>query len=518
MIPNIQKTGLAVKLFLLVFTFFLIVFFLVFMPIENAQVKEQLTEIKLNEETFIKMQGASFLQMFNHSISDLQYLVDTFDPQGGNVYTEWCAILQSSKTYKKIVYIDKDGMESMGADYDSESGNVEEPDRYEDVSGENYFQQSVKLGEGQIYISQIIIGGADDNQNVYTMFCAPIYSPELSGTLILVCNTGLILDELLTRMDETHGIVYIINEYGYWTSEDGVYKNIDARYYSIVYDVGILPVGTWEIRKEQKHAIGEKGFYTFEEVDFAEGLIANRASDEQSVVMQASHCKLVTLIENGSEYDYYINNTAWHKIGKIVIERYIYLIVFLIVSIIACALVVRNRVNIERIRNTSDFDFMTKAYTRHRGFELLGEYIENISFYKKICLCFIDINGLKEVNDTLGHSCGDELIITVVDTIRNTIREQDIIIRMGGDEFLAVFTKVDKAIAEVIWSRIRESFKGVNSMEDRQYIISASHGIVEINESQKNIDLSVIVTQADDKMYVEKIRIKKTLNVIRRKF
>jgi diguanylate cyclase (GGDEF)-like protein len=488
------------------------------MSIENAQVKEQLTEIELNEETFIKMQGASFLQMFNHSISDLSYLVDTFDPQSDGMHIEWSAILQSSKKYKKIAYIDTEGRESVRIDYNNETDAAEEPERYEDISEEIYFQRAAKLDEGQIYVSQILMDKSGAQQNLYTMFCAPIYSPELSGVLVLVCNTGLIFDEFGTMTDETNGEIYIINEYGYWTSAEGVYRDIDTKYYDIVYDVGILPKERWKSEKDQKHVLGEYGFYTFEEVNFSEGIIANQSADGQKIVMQASHCKLVTLIGNGSPYDYYIHNTAWSKVGKIISERYIYLIIFFLISVLVGVLVVRNKINMERMRNTSDFDFMTKAYTRLRGFELLNQYIENISFYKKICLCFIDINGLKEVNDTLGHPYGDELITTVVDTIRNTIREQDIIIRMGGDEFLIVFTRVDKSISEVIWSRIRESFKGVNTMEDRQYIISASHGIVEINEDKKNIDLSDVVTQADDKMYEEKTRIKKNLNVIRRKF
>ena len=518
MIANIRKAGLGAKAFLLVFTFFLVVFFLVFMSIENAQVKEQLIETELNEEMFVKTQTLSFVQMFNHSISDLQYLVKNFNPQSDRMYIEWSTILQSSKNYQKIAYVDTDGMEIARIDYNSETDTTQEPEQYEKVDAELYFLKALRLREGQIYVSKIISDESGVQQNLYTIFCTPIYSPELSGVLILAYNTGLVLDELIDHMDETLGEVYIINDHGYWTSEEGVFKYIDTQYYNIAYDSGILPEERWQIEKEEKHAIGENGFYTFEEMNFEEGIVENELADGYKMVVRVPHVKILTLIRNGPEYDYYFNNTLWGKVGKIISERYIYLIIFFLISLLVGALIVRNKINLERMRTTSDFDFMTKAYTRLSGFKLLKEYIENISYYKKICLCFIDINGLKEVNDTLGHPFGDELIVTVVDTIHNTIREQDIIIRMGGDEFLTVFTKVDKSTAELIWARIRESFKGINSMEGRQYIISASHGIVEINENQKNIDLSDIITQADDKMYKEKTRIKKTLNVIRRKF
>ena len=57
----------------------------------------------------------------------------------------------------------------------------------------------------------------------------------------------------------------------------------------------------------------------------------------------------------------------------------------------------------------------------------------------KMSLCFIDIKGLKEVNDQLGHQFGDELIVSAVEGIKHEIREEDFIIRMDGDAFLVVF-------------------------------------------------------------------------------
>jgi diguanylate cyclase (GGDEF)-like protein len=131
-----------------------------------------------------------------------------------------------------------------------------------------------------------------------------------------------------------------------------------------------------------------------------------------------------------------------------------------------------------------------------------------------MCVCFIDINSLKEVNDALGHDKGDELIISVVNVIKNKIHENDFVARLGGDEFLIVFQDTTTEDAENIWNRINNEYQQINETENRNYIISASHGIEAFNlHSDEHIDS--IINKADEKMYNEKRIIKKDLKVIR---
>ena len=55
---------------------------------------------------------------------------------------------------------------------------------------------------------------------------------------------------------------------------------------------------------------------------------------------------------------------------------------------------------------------------------------------RSFVLAFIDVDGLKTTNDSLGHAAGDELLRRVVDTVRDHLRSYDLIVRFGGDEFL----------------------------------------------------------------------------------
>lgn len=163
------------------------------------------------------------------------------------------------------------------------------------------------------------------------------------------------------------------------------------------------------------------------------------------------------------------------------------------------------------------YDSLTKVYNRRSGLSKLSRMIQyDDRRQTTISLCFIDINGLKQVNDELGHRCGDELIVSSIDVIKKSIRDYDFIIRLGGDEFLIVFNGINEEVVENVWSRVVEAYEKINQEENRPYIISVSHGIVEHNTKERS-ELDNLIKEADEKMYLEKRKIKEELkiNVIR---
>ena len=102
----------------------------------------------------------------------------------------------------------------------------------------------------------------------------------------------------------------------------------------------------------------------------------------------------------------------------------------------------------------------------------------------------------------------------VVEGIKKHIRKTDMIIRLGGDEFLLVFPGTSIQQAELIWSRIKEEYQQLNDKQTRRYFISASHGL---SEFYANADerIDAVINDADEKMYAEKRAIKQNLQTIR---
>ncbi|MEI7668182.1 MAG: GGDEF domain-containing protein, partial [Erysipelotrichaceae bacterium] len=169
----------------------------------------------------------------------------------------------------------------------------------------------------------------------------------------------------------------------------------------------------------------------------------------------------------------------------------------------------------KKIKYISERDIMTNAYNRHTGLAFLEKtYLDSTKNKKTIAISYIDINGLKEVNDNLGHNIGDELILTVAEVIKSSIRENDFMIRYGGDEFILVFTDVDNEITQRIWLRINNQLAQINESENRRYLISISYGI-RITKLEEFENIDDIVKEADAQMYKHKRDTKSSLIIIR---
>ncbi|MFQ5344860.1 MAG: diguanylate cyclase domain-containing protein [Mariprofundus sp.] len=90
----------------------------------------------------------------------------------------------------------------------------------------------------------------------------------------------------------------------------------------------------------------------------------------------------------------------------------------------------------DKVKKLAHYDFVTKLPNRILFFDHLDKSISHAKRYQqKLAVLFLDLDGFKSVNDTLGHLAGDSLLGQVADRIRKTVREEDTVARFGGDEF-----------------------------------------------------------------------------------
>ncbi len=119
---------------------------------------------------------------------------------------------------------------------------------------------------------------------------------------------------------------------------------------------------------------------------------------------------------------------------------------------------------------------------------------ENGSFY----VLFIDINALKYTNDTYGHKAGDRLIVKITHAILTTVRENDIVARIGGDEFLVVMPNVQDEHCNKVIERITQCIERQN--ETDEIMLSASIGFTYVDKEVKKQGVSHILSIADENM------------------
>ncbi|HWQ79434.1 MAG TPA: GGDEF domain-containing protein, partial [Anaerovoracaceae bacterium] len=142
-------------------------------------------------------------------------------------------------------------------------------------------------------------------------------------------------------------------------------------------------------------------------------------------------------------------------------------------------------------------DTLTQSYNRAACDGILDQMCDSQC---KFSLVLIDIDDFKLINDTYGHIAGDEVIVKIVDEMKGVIRQDDILARWGGEEFIIILpqTTLDKA-AEIA-DRIRKFV----SMIENDYImdkVTASFGVTERVEGD---DMKSIINRADQLLYLAK--------------
>ncbi len=148
----------------------------------------------------------------------------------------------------------------------------------------------------------------------------------------------------------------------------------------------------------------------------------------------------------------------------------------------------------------ASLDMMTEVYNRRVGFEKLEQRLNDFDIARDaLTICYIDINNLKIVNDTYGHGAGDDLIITISSTIKDQVHDDDIVCRIGGDEFLIIFPGKKEHEAQETVKNIEGYLERVS--QKKPYSISISKGFLEYDGVQKIHDF---IEQADHFMYEDK--------------
>lgn len=152
----------------------------------------------------------------------------------------------------------------------------------------------------------------------------------------------------------------------------------------------------------------------------------------------------------------------------------------------------------ERVEFLSYHDQLTGLYNRRFFVEELHRL--DVERNYPLCIIMADVNGLKLINDSFGHAIGDNLIVKVADVLREACRADEIISRVGGDEFVILIPRIENEHAEKLIVRIQEIASSVNVSSVN---LSVSFGW-DIKRSPDE-DVQEIFNRAEDMMYRMKL-------------
>lgn len=156
------------------------------------------------------------------------------------------------------------------------------------------------------------------------------------------------------------------------------------------------------------------------------------------------------------------------------------------------------------IQRQANYDALTGLPNRHMLQDRLGYEISKAQRADwQVALLFLDLDHFKDVNDTLGHEKGDQLLIIVAERLLQCVRTIDTVARLGGDEFMIVMGELHaSSVVERVASQILEALSQPFYLDDKVIHLSASIGITFYPDNAK--DIETLVKNADQAMYVAK--------------
>ena len=154
----------------------------------------------------------------------------------------------------------------------------------------------------------------------------------------------------------------------------------------------------------------------------------------------------------------------------------------------------------DQLRYLSLHDQLTGLYNR-AFFEAEIDRLDGSREYP-ISMISTDLDGLKLINDTMGHEAGDRLLRAAGDLLYRSLRSSDILARIGGDEFAAILPNTDRGTSEKIAKRIRDNIAEHNK-EYPDMLMSLSLGLATAENSETPI--TTLFKKADDLMYRDKL-------------
>ncbi len=169
---------------------------------------------------------------------------------------------------------------------------------------------------------------------------------------------------------------------------------------------------------------------------------------------------------------------------------------------LAC-LAIKNAQMFQRIHELATMDGLTKLYNR-QYFDIIFTQEANRSkrFRIPLSLIMIDVNGLKEINDSLGHTVGDLILVETAKVMQEMVRSIDYVFRYGGDEMVILLVEANEETAELVSNRIKDRvWRWNEERENKEPVLSLSIGFA---STKGGVDADDLLVRADRLMYQNK--------------
>ena len=155
---------------------------------------------------------------------------------------------------------------------------------------------------------------------------------------------------------------------------------------------------------------------------------------------------------------------------------------------------------LNEMEHAAQRDVLTSLFNRRYFLTALHQRIARVARYKeRVAILYVDVDGLKAINDRLGHVAGDRVLVVIANCLRAETRESDVVARIGGDEFALLIDHVDASAARAKMASLRRALSVADCVaEGEALVLSAAFGMAIIDPRDTAEDL---LGRADSDMY-----------------
>jgi len=455
--------------------------------------------------------------MFLAKQNELRALLVDQEDTGAAIAAEYLAFAAGKGIYDQIRFLDDKGAEQVRVNFNHGAPAIVSDDALQDKSRRYYFTDVIALRPGEVFVSPLDLnierGVVERPFKPMIRIGTPVAdaSGNKRGIVLLNYLGADLLDRLLETATTAMGDVMLLNDDGYWLLAPDAE---DAWGFMLPERAERSFAKTYPEEWKQIQAAGsgqvhtENGLFTFATLRplaaaYRSSSGAGDAFAPSERPIDAEGYQWVLLLHMPA--DVITAYTHDVRLRVFLLGGGAFTLIAIGAWFLALA-IVRRREYQKRLMTMAHYDSLTGLPNRTLFFDRLRFVHHNaVRYGRSYGLLYIDLDGFKDINDSLGHDAGDAVLREVASRIESSIRESDTVARLGGDELAVLLSQVvDIVAALALGDKLIDRIKGPITLDQGTAHVGASIGAALYPNHGTTSDR--VLACADQAMYVAKSR------------
>lgn len=450
-------------------------------------------------------------------VSDLKFLgsqheISTFLVQGSapakaELTYHFLTLARHKGVYDQVRLLNAQGREVVRVDYNGGRPDAVAPDRLQDKGKRYYFREAAAARRDTVCISALDLnvenGRVERPLKPMIRFSQPIYSDDerLLGVLVLNYLGKQVLDRIRDEFRMGDGDLMLVSSDGYWLLN----PNPELEWGFMLPERGAHRFSRSFSKEWQTIAGGEAGQFST-----PKGLFAFKAFSPGCGIADFWNCGVK--VSPRTQKWLFV-----HQISREAVRRHhaglkenlfiLWAVMALFVAApawILSSVFLKRRQTRHQMWRMANFDALTGLFNRSSFMhELKQAVVQGQRYRRNFILLYLDLDGFKNINDTLGHAAGDRVLQQTAGRFRAALRASDCVARLGGDEFCIIAREIGTVVeAAQVADKLIGAMAAPFDLDGRTGRVGTSIGIARFPEDDGSAD--GLLKLADQAMYAAK--------------